>query len=473
MSNRKRLRLRATSVRARLTILTVIVVIVPALAGIAWTTLSLDWSLTASARDRAVTLSDYAADVLQRDGLSGLQHDREVLSDPVQTVQVIDSSGAVMFATTRAGEHTPLSEQRPAAGEVVVTGDGVTTAPAEPPPLVVARGVAVGSSTYVVVVQASRHPQEEAVEKAGETLLVGLPLILLGVGGLTWFLVGRSLAPVDRIRRVSGEITAGHLDRRVPVPAVQDEVGRLAVTMNDMLDRLERSQRSQRSFVADASHELRSPLTSLRAAIQYGASADDEQAWGELVPLMDRESARLQGLIDDMLTLSKADDAGTIPLRPAGVDLDEVVATEKRRLRVSADVTVTGSIEPVQIIGDEGQLIRLVRNLSDNAARAATSTVALGLARWGADGAVITVEDDGDGIPPADRGRIFERFVRLDDDRSRSGGGSGLGLAIVAEIVRAHGGSIAVDDSPLGGARFTVRLPATPPVPAAESAPAP
>ncbi len=453
---------RVGSVRARLTVLTVLVVVVPLLLAIGLTVTLLHRSLTASLLARADERSNQVSALLEREGIAGLQGDEEVLADPSRVVQVIDPAGAVLFATRRTASRSPLSDLRPMVGQRTIVGDAPLPTFGHPGPLVVARGVAAGGAHYIVFVVADQEDQHEAVGETGKTMLWGLPLLLSGVAGAAWLLVGRSLAPVDRIRRTAQQITGSRLDARVPVPGTRDEIAGLATTMNEMLDRLQDSQRAQRRFVADASHELRSPLASLRAAIQYGASADTG-AWDELVPLMDRESARLQGLIDDLLTLSKADDAGTIPLHRADVDLDEVVDAEARRLRIATEVTVTRSVTPVRVTGDEGQLVRLVRNLADNAARAAASTVALTLTRSEDGNAAITVEDDGPGIPPADRERVFARFVRLDDDRSRGTGGSGLGLAIVAEIVRAHHGSVAVDKSPLGGARFTVWLPTEPP----------
>lgn len=449
------------SVRARLTALTVLIVVVPLLVAIALTMTLLHRSLTASLQARTEQSGSEVAALLAREGVAGLQGDAEVLADRGRIVQVIDPAGAVVFASARSATRSPLSDLRPSVGQAVVTGAEPLPMPGHPAPLVVAQGVESGGTRYTVFVVADQEDQHEAVTETGKALLLGLPVLLIGVAGATWLLVGRTLAPVDRIRQTAQAITGSHLEARVPVPATRDEVAQLATTMNAMLDRLQEAQRTQRRFVADASHELRSPLASLRAAIQYGA-AGEADGWADLAPLMDRESARLQGLIDDLLTLSKADDAGTIPLHRVELDLDEVLEAEARRLKVAGARTVSRAITPIRVVGDEGQLVRLVRNLVDNAARAATATVALGLTRSASGDAVLTVDDDGPGIPAADRRRVFERFVRLDDARSRGSGGSGLGLAIVAEIVRAHHGSVTIEQSPLGGARFVVTLPAPP-----------
>ena len=293
-------------------------------------------------------------------------------------------------------------------------------------------------------------------------MLVGGPLVLAGTAVAAWLLVGRTLRPVEQIRRDAEVITTGHLDARVSVPGGDDEITRLALTMNDMLGRLEAGQQAQRRFVADASHELRSPLASLSMAVELADSPGGDVTWDEVAPVVGRETERLRQLVDDLLTLSKVDDAGRLPLaRRVEVDLDEVVGAEVRRLTLTTDLDVRQDIAAARVLGDEHQLVRVVRNLTDNAARHAKSALALSVDAP-VDGLIrVRVEDDGPGIAAEDRERVFERFLRLDSERSRHDGGSGLGLAIVAEVVRAHHGSVAVDNSPLGGARFTVSLPVT------------
>ncbi|WP_371408026.1 sensor histidine kinase [Kribbella sp. NBC_00662] len=271
-------------------------------------------------------------------------------------------------------------------------------------------------------------------------------------------MVGQALRPVERIRsRVQG-IGTRDLTERVPVPATRDEIARLAVTMNEMLDRLETGQATQRAFVADASHELRSPLATLTAALEVIEADTTGQAWRELRAVMQTETDRMRQLVEDLLLLAKADDTG-IRMRQTDVDLDDLVAAEIQRLRSSMpELKVTGDVRPVRVVGDPARLSQVLRNLVDNAARAAHTSVHLTTAE-GNGSAIITVEDDGDGIPEADRLRVFERFVRLDTSRSRASGGSGLGLSIAREITRAHHGTITLTSSSAGGTTATVTLP--------------
>ncbi|WP_432894495.1 sensor histidine kinase [Kribbella sp. CA-245084] len=271
-------------------------------------------------------------------------------------------------------------------------------------------------------------------------------------------MVGQALRPVERIRsRVQG-IGTRDLTERVPVPETRDEIARLAVTMNEMLDRLETGQATQRAFVADASHELRSPLATLTAALEVIEADTTGQAWHELRAVMGTETDRMRQLVEDLLLLAKADDTG-IRMRQTDVDLDDLVAAEIQRLRSSMpELKVTGDVSPVRVVGDPARLGQVLRNLVDNAARAAHTSVHLSTAEK--DGsAIITVEDDGDGIPEADRQRVFERFVRLDTSRSRASGGSGLGLSIAREITRAHNGTITLTSSSAGGTTAIVTLP--------------
>jgi len=229
------------------------------------------------------------------------------------------------------------------------------------------------------------------------------------------------------------------------------------VTMNEMLDRLEASQQRQRRFVSDASHELRTPLAVLRqtgevARAHPGALPPDEVADAVL-----EESARMQRLVEQLLLLTRADE-GAVARHPRDVDVDDLVLAETRRLRDRGLEIDVSQVHHARVRGDEPALGQVVRNLVDNAARHAQSVVAVSVEER-ADTVEVAVEDDGPGVPEDQRARVFERFVRLDEARARDDGGSGLGLAIVEEIVRAHGGSVALSSSSLGGARFVVRLP--------------
>jgi len=246
------------------------------------------------------------------------------------------------------------------------------------------------------------------------------------------------------------------LRARVPDPATHDEVAALAQTMNAMLARLQSAVESQRRFVADASHELRSPLTTLKVGL-------DVLAVNPRVPLqqvqrLSHETERLSRLIADLLLLARADERG-LDTRMSDVDLDDLAYRTRDRLHIQHPMLrVELRLQPVRIVGDPRQLDRAVVNLCDNAARYARSVVTVSV--WTSiDTAHLSVADDGPGIAPIDRERVFDRFVRLDDSRARAAGGAGLGLAITREIVHRHGGTVTVDSSPTGGARFDMCLP--------------
>lgn len=298
-----------------------------------------------------------------------------------------------------------------------------------------------------------------SVERFGIGMIVGVPILIALLGLLAWFVIGRTLAPVEAIRSQVAAITAKDLDRRVPHPGTDDEVARLASTMNDMLERLERSSERQRQFVSDASHELRSPLASIRAQLEVALAHPDHASWDEVSAGVLSEGSRMERLVDDLLALARADE-GVLTATTDEVDLSDIAWDEARRI---AELTVDISgVTDARIAGDPHALRRVIRNLLENAARHATTHVAISVRQDGDGGAQLLVDDDGTGIAMADRDRVFERFSRLEAARARDAGGVGLGLAVVRGIVRAHGGSIAIADSDLGGARFVVDLPARP-----------
>jgi signal transduction histidine kinase len=288
-------------------------------------------------------------------------------------------------------------------------------------------------------------------------LIVGLPVLLVVVAVTTWLTVGRALAPVEAIRREVDEISAAQLHRRVTQPKADDEIGRLAATMNRMLARLESARDSQRRFVSDASHELRSPITTIRQHAEVALAHPDRTTTTELADVVLAEELRIQRLVEDLLLLARADEH--VPPPRAPVDLDDLAFEEARRLRDTTSLQVdTSAVGAARVDGDVNALRRVLRNLGENAARHARTRIDITLADRGSD-VVLTVGDDGPGIPEAERQRVLERFVRLDESRSRDDGGSGLGLAIVDEVVRAHGGSASISPSPFGGTRVEVSLP--------------
>jgi signal transduction histidine kinase len=290
------------------------------------------------------------------------------------------------------------------------------------------------------------------------TVLGLLVLLAVVVATVTWRTTSRALRPIGAIREQVEAIGDRELGRRVPVPPGDDEVARLARTMNTMLDRLQAAAQEQRRFVADASHELRNPVAAIRAAVEvplaHPGSVDPLAALRDL----DAESLRLQHVVTDLLDLARLGEgrAG----RRAEVDLDDVVLTEVARVRRSdpRQRLDTRRLGPARVLGDELQLSRLVRNLLENAVRYGHGTTTLALGASGGQVRLV-VDDDGPGIPAEQRQRVFEPFVRLDQARDRASGGTGLGLALVRTIADAHGGRVDAAQAPDGGARFVVTLP--------------
>jgi signal transduction histidine kinase len=453
----------ASGVRMRAALVAVIVVALALTAGAGLLLVLLRHSLIDSVRTAAKARAVEVSRLVETEGVGGLSTDLAGAGPPGQVVQVIGPKDAVA-ATSLARAQTPLSALRAAPGQVAVASTAVLpTLDHDARYLVVARGVSTSGASYVVLVAAGVDAQLETVSTVRSYLALGFPLLLVVVGIATFLLVGRSLRPVEQIRRRVAGIGAQELTERVPVPASGDEIARLAVTMNAMLDRLQAARDSQHRFVADASHELRSPLATLRASLDVAAADPDGTSWLELHPTMDAETIRMGGLVEDLLLLAKADEDG-LRLEVAEVDLDDLIGSEVRRLRAATALTVSAEIVPARVDGDPDKLAQALRNLTENAARHTTSRIHLALRvedRW----AIVHVDDDGPGVPEADRARVFDRFVRLDSSRERSSGGSGLGLAIVQEIAVGHGGSVSAGESPWGGARFTLRLPLTPTVP--------
>ncbi|MEU4340535.1 HAMP domain-containing sensor histidine kinase [Nocardia sp. NPDC023852] len=337
-------------------------------------------------------------------------------------------------------------------GDVRLTVDG-----GEPSPFRVAAVAATtaGGQPATVYAGVSLDTADSAVADARQAMLIGLPPLLAVVAGVTWLVTRRALRPVESIRSELAEIMDdGDLSRRVPESASRDEIARLASTTNATLAALEASAERQRRFIADAAHELRSPIASLRTQLEVA------QAHPHLLELdgVIGDTVRLEHLAADLLLLARLD-AGEQP-RADRVDLAALVRDELAH-RVGDRITVDTVLpnDPVVATGSRLQLARLLGNLVDNAQRHAATTVRVCLHHTGDRTAVLDVADDGPGVPEADRTRIFQRFVRLDDARSRDEGGAGLGLAIVRDVVERHGGDIRVTDGIDSGARFVVTLP--------------
>jgi signal transduction histidine kinase len=297
-------------------------------------------------------------------------------------------------------------------------------------------------------------------------LLVAFPLLLVLLAAVAWRVIGLTLRPVEALRTGAEEITGGARPGQLPVPASHDEIHRLAITLNGMLDRLEAARARQRAFVADAAHELRSPLTNMRTQIEVAQRLGERTEWPAVADDLLLDTQRLSRLVDDLLLLARSDDTGTRALRSVPVELGELVTSLAERYP-SPPVTATVAEDPLWISGEPETLARAVANLIDNAVRHTRTTVRV---ETSADGPyhLVTVTDDGPGIPIEDRARVFDRFTRLDDARARDAGGAGLGLAIVLELVRRHGGTVRLADAnPAPGLRAEIRLPSAPTPPEA------
>jgi signal transduction histidine kinase len=321
--------------------------------------------------------------------------------------------------------------------------------------------IQIAGHNVTVVAERSLDEVNSTIDKLKTTMYFAVPTLIALVALATWYFAGRALRPVEAIRAEAESITGSTIHRRVPEPKTNDEVGRLARTMNAMLGRLDESSQRQRQFVSDASHELRSPLASIRTNVEVALRNNDRADWGAVAARVLAEDARMEDTVSELLDLARVDEieGGTPVESLPEVDLDEIVLDETLRdHRVPIDTT---RVSAGRVHGRREQLSRMTRNLLDNADRHAKWQVAVALQNNRESGTIeFTVDDDGPGISPNDRERVFDRFTRLDDGRARDVGGLGLGLSLVKAIVEQHDGTIMIDDAPLGGARIIVTLPA-------------
>lgn len=288
-------------------------------------------------------------------------------------------------------------------------------------------------------------------------VLRNVVIVLTVLAGLaTWFIAGRALRPVGDITSRVEEITSGTLSDRVPEPPGNDEIGVLARTMNTMLARLENADLRRRQFVSDASHELRTPVAVLKSEAEVARRAPESTNLQDFSSVVLGESRRLEGLVEDLLALARSDESRQLTAT-AAIDVDEIVLDEASRSRTLP--VDQRSVSAGRVIGHEDDMRRVVTHLLDNAARHGREMVAVGV-RTMNDRVHVWIDDDGPGISEAERERVFDRFVRLDDARTRDAGGAGLGLAVVYETVTRMQGQVSVDRSPLGGARFLLEFPA-------------
>jgi signal transduction histidine kinase len=451
--------LRRLSLRARLSLVSVLAVAIGLLAGGLLLVGVLNFALLRAVHTEATDTARAVANLVDQDSLSV-----PIPASPGVQVQVVDPQGRVRAVSATADRLVPILYPDELRG----LGDGdVRVIPGDrigldgPVRVVVADAGRPGDPVRVLVAR-STADVAQGVHILRVTLLVAFPLLMLLLGAVAWRVVGAALRPVEALRSGAEEITGAARSDRLPVPDSGDEIHRLAVTLNGMLHRLDAARARQRAFVADAAHELRSPLTNMRTELEVAQRLPDSTDWPALTDDLLTDVHRLSRLVDDLLLLARADDAtgqaAAAPAEPVGsgepVDLGRLLGEVAGRYPA---VRYEPPVAPVHTTGDRDALGRVVANLLDNATRHAAEEVVLTVV---ADGGYqrISVCDDGPGIPAADRERVFQRFTRLDDARARDAGGTGLGLAIVRELVRRHHGTVTLGDAK-PGLRVDVRLP--------------
>jgi len=435
-------RLRITVVAALLTTLAIAVA-----AAVLVTTLnrSLIEAADVSSRTRANELANAATKGQLTETVANIAEEG--------VAQVVTDDGKVLAASENVRGEARISDEVPPRGNAVKLI--IRNAPDEDEREDY-RVWAVRGDGVTAYVGTSLEDEREVIIELTRSLVIGLPLLVAVFAAGTWLMVGRTLRPVEDIRTEVASISHRRLDRRVPTPPSNDEIGRLARTMNEMLGRLEDAANRERDFVGNASHELRSPLAAFRTQLEVAAAHPEGADWPSLAASLMADSNRMESLVHDLLFLAREDAEETRPLKP--VDLDDIVLEEVARIRSTCPVEVrTEGVGAAPMRGHGEDLAWLVRNLLDNACAYASSRVDVNLTTT--DGHVeLTVADDGAGVSPEDRPRIFDRFYRADRVRNRHTSGTGLGLAIAASVAEAHGGTIEVlDGDP--GARFIVTLP--------------
>ncbi|XBP96682.1 HAMP domain-containing sensor histidine kinase [Micromonospora sp. CCTCC AA 2012012] len=457
--------------RARLTALGVLGLAVGFALGGVLLVGALGWTLQRTVDAEAFRTADAVALLAASDALP----DPLPVAGGQLRVQVVDAQGRIRAASIDADRLVPMLRPDQLAGggrqRLVVDGRRLgLTGPAR----VVTVPAGTPAEPLTVVVGKSMADVRHSLHVVRTLLLVGFPLLVAGLALVAWRVVGATLRPVEALRSGAAEITGRAGSERLPVPAARDEIHRLAVTLNDMLDRLAATRERQRAFLADAAHELRSPLTNMRTELEVARRLADRTDWPAVADDLLADAERLGRLVDDLLLLARLDEEpvagpGTRVVGP--VELGGLLREVADRCP-SPPVRVVSPEGPRWTEGDPDELRRVLTNLVDNAVRHARSEVVLTVTGPSAperDGGPayhrVTVTDDGPGIPVADRERVFQRFTRLDDARARDAGGSGLGLAIVRELVRRAGGTVelAAADGVAGdgpGLRVSVSLPA-------------
>jgi len=406
----------------------------------------------------AIQQADIIAEEIEESGVDDVSVTAlEAAVGDAALLQILDGNGNVILSTDDYDEY-PVTDQTPAVGEMLEYTVDSLPDDAEPFVIVVSSVETAEDEVVRVVTAQSLESVQDATSVLVTLLGIGVPLVIAVVAANSYAVVGRALAPVEAIRRRVAGVSTANQDARVPVPDSRDEIARLAETMNSMLARLQAAAMAQHRFVADASHELRTPLATIRTTTELAALHPEAMEPEHAADLVLTETRRLERLVSDLLLLARSDERGLI-MHFEDVDLDDIVTDEIARLRADGIVKVAVDVVSVKVHGDAQHLFRAVRNLMNNAARFASTTVTVRLSS--ADGvALLDISDDGPGIPEDEWERVFERFVRLDDSRERGTGGTGLGLAITREIALAHGGNVHVVTPEHGtGARLRLTLP--------------
>jgi signal transduction histidine kinase len=399
--------------------------------------------LTATAQDEAREVADYNPELTTP---LKLPADATIQSGLVQVLR----DGRVLGASRLLRHVPPLW----APGDPEVQGDDAQLGLGRDVQ-VVSVPISTDGVTVTVVVVTSLDQYDHSVAFIEGLLDLGMPLLFAVVGCICWVIVGRALRPIELMRREVAEVATIHGAHRIAEPAPDDEVGRLARTLNSMLDRIEASSERERRFVSDASHELRSPIANIRTAIEVALHRPLQADWPAIAEEVLAQNARMDRLVEELLLLARSDEGGLLPAS-ASTDLAAVAESVTRAYEGSTpSVVLHSSFAPVAVPG--AYLERMLANLVDNARRFAASGIEVTVGRSGAC-CFVSVSDDGPGVAEQDRKRIFERFVRLDEARDRGEGGFGLGLAIVSDFCRFYGGTVEVGDAN-PGAVFTLRFP--------------
>jgi len=449
----------AGSVRVRLTALAVALTVAAIVAGSLALLSNQRSTLTSTIDDALRVRADGLETVLADTPLEATLPNR---ADGDAVIQIISDNGAVLSSTDNVSGENAIIEPRTTPGDRIGT---VTVSPIDGATFrVLTRTIDTERGPATLAVATRFDAITESLATLTRSLAVAIPLLGLFVGIISWIVIGRTLRPVETIRREVETIATANLDRRVPAGRSDSELGRLATTMNDMLTRIELGHHRQQQFVADASHELRSPLTRMRGHLEVDqrTNADSTQLMATHTKILD-DLDHLEALVDDLLVLARHDEIAPLA-RTEAVDLDDIVLADINTRRPASRVVFdTSQVSGAQVTGDPRQLARAIRNVLDNAERHATTTVEIHVSEPTPTSAQVIIHDDGNGIPTEMHDTLFERFRQADTARSPTRAGTGLGLAITRAIIERHHGTIAFDSDTTRGARLVLMLPRTTP----------